>query len=476
MRLLHEDRAREYSFDLNRTKIIATIGPASHSQAIIKKLLLAGVTGFRMNFSHDQHVGHKQRIDWIRQASRMHDRPVSIIADLQGPKMRVGHLPNELKLKVGEIISLAPISSYRATGIIPTQHDLSKKVRPGHRIMLNDGRVRTVVRTIKGSMITAEVTGAGILSSNKSLNLPDTDMAGEVITEKDFQDIEFSIAAGVDYIALSFVQAAADIDGLRQRLKKSKSAAKIVAKIETESAVKNLEEIVKASDAVMVARGDLAVEVSPEAVPLVQREVTRLCMQHGKISIVATQMLASMTDSLEPTRAEVSDVATAVITGVDCLMLSEETAVGNFPTEAATMMARIIGYTERNLALRPDYPKPEEASRQSSISSAVMTLTHQVQAKAIVAETSSGGIARALAAQRPTIPIMMISPDRQVAQHLAIVYGGIVFHHSGKAYSGERATSWLQQRGVLKRGDIVVVVSGKKGVIGGSDTIRVRIV
>ncbi len=476
MRLLRIAKAREYSFDLNRTKIIATIGPATHSQQKIERLLLAGVNGWRMNFSHDVEASHKQRIEWIRQASRQHGRPVAIIADLQGPKMRLGDLPHELKIKVGETIRFAYDSDYQKTGIIPTQHDLSHKLQPGNRIMLNDGKVRTVVKDIKGKVIEAEVVGAGSLASNKSLNVPDTSLGGEVLTPKDLADINFSVKNGIDYIALSFVQAADDIKDLRQHLKKLKSSAKIIAKIETELAVKNLGGIIQVSDAVMVARGDLAVEVSPEAVPLIQREIIGLCMQYSKVSIVATQMLASMTEASEPTRAEVSDVATAVISGADAVMLSEETAIGQFPLEAVKMMVRVIGYTEKNLTFRPDYVRPEDPTLQSSVSSAVMTLANQIKAKAIVAETSSGGIARAVAANRPGVPVIMVSPDTRVAQQLAIVYSGVVFHHAGKPYSSERVAKWLKQRGVLKGGDVVVVASGKKGVIGGTDTIKVRVV
>jgi pyruvate kinase len=306
-----------------RTKIIATIGPASDTYEIIHDLIEAGVNGVRLNFSHGTHEERLVQIPWVRKASEAIGKPVAIIQDLQGPKVRLGDFDGMIPVKTGEELRFQLHSDYKATGIIPTQYDLSKKVQTGERLYLFDGKVRTTVTAIKGDIVHAKVENDGILVKRKGMNLPDTDFKGDILTEKDMADIKFGATQDIDYVALSFIQTAADIENLRRILQDLGSNAKIIAKVETKAAVDNIEAIVQAADAVMVARGDLAVETPAESVPVVQRQIIGLGQKYSTPTIVATQMLLSMVDMPEPTRAEVSDVATAVFIGADCVMLSD---------------------------------------------------------------------------------------------------------------------------------------------------------
>lgn len=461
-----------------RTKILATLGPATDSYEHVLTMLKSGVNGFRMNFSHGTHDEHARRIAWVRQASEEVGKPVAILQDLQGPKIRLGDFEGKITVETGDVVQFALHSDYEKTGIIPLQYDLSKKVKVGERIYLFDGKVRGIVNDVAGGVITVQIENNGYLVKRKGLNLPDTDFGGDIITEKDLADAAFGAKQDIDYVAMSFVQTAADIEKLREILKGHNSDAKIVAKIETQAAIEkeNLEAIVKASDGVMVARGDLAVEVSAEAVPIVQRRIIGLCQQYGKISIVATQMLASMVDSPDPTRAEVSDVANAVIIGADCVMLSDETAAGNYPLETVATMKRIILYTQKNAELRPIFYQEEIDDLQDAISSAVMTLSHQIKASAIVAQTKSGVTALSIASHRPNMPIVVVTSTPRVASQLALMYASKTFLREDEEGVGANLAQWLKDQSVFARGDRVVIVSGKQpGLIGGTDTIKVRV-
>ncbi len=461
--------------DFKRTKIVATVGPATHSKQAIYDMLVAGVNGFRLNFSHGNYEERDKQIMWIRQACRKYGKPAAIIQDLQGPKIRLGDFEGFISIKKGEHISFKYNCEYEEGGPIPTQFDLSKKVKRGERVYLYDGRLKTVVTSVQNDMVYAEAQNDGIVMKRKGINLPDTDFKGDVLTKKDKADIAYGAEQDIDYVAMSFVQTAKDIEKLRRILKNHNSSARIIAKIETRAAIDNLEEIVLASDAVMVARGDLAIETEPESVPITQRRIIGMCLEHQKVSIVATQMMASMMEEPEPTRAEVSDVATSVIIGADAVMLSDETANGKYPLETIRMMKQIILYTQKNNPLRPVFYKEEDESIQSAISSALITLAHQVNAKAIVAETSSGRTARNVASHRPAMPIFMVTQHDRVAQQLALVYGGKVFVRPVSDKQGSRLTQFLRTKNVLKKDDIVVISSGKyPGKVGGTDTIKVR--
>lgn len=460
-----------------RTKIIATIGPVTNTYETIHSLIKTGANGLRLNFSHGTETERDQQIKWIRKASLEYGKPVAIIQDLQGPKIRLGDFEGIINVAHGQNLSFGFKADYARSGIIPTQHDLSQHVKRGERLYLYDGKLRTTVISVKDGVVHVEAGNNGILIKRKGINLPDTNFEGDIITAKDRKDIAYGSSKDIDWVALSFVQSAQDVEHLRTILKGYGSKAKIIAKIETPAAVENIEEIIRASDAVMIARGDMAIETSPESVPIAQRNIISLGLRYAKPTIVATQMLGSMTEFPEPTRAEVSDVATAVILGTDCVMLSDETANGRYPIESVEFMKRVIRYTEVNNPVVVDYPNaPHEHSRQSAVSSAVIELANNVGARAIVAETKSGATAMQIASFRPTIPIIAVTSDKRTAQQLSIVYDTKSYVRPADNYAATKLTNWLKDNKVLKQGDIVVTASGQHpGVVGTTDTIKVRI-
>jgi pyruvate kinase len=462
--------------NFKRTKIIATVGPSTNSYESILGLLKAGANGIRLNFSHGTHEERTQQIKWIRKASREYGKPVAIIQDLQGPKIRLGDFDGVVNVKKGQTLSFAYKADYEASGRLPTQYDLAKKVRRGERIFLYDGKVRTTVTSVREGVVHVEAQNDGILIKRKGMNLPDTDFGGDIITAKDKADLVYGSAQDLDYVALSFVQSAADIKKLRDLLRNMNSGAKVIAKVETRAAVENVDEIVQASDVVMIARGDLAVETPAESVPIVQRQIIGLGQRYATPTIVATHMLASMTADPEPTRAEVSDIATAVIVGADCVMLSDETASGNYPLEAVETMKRVILYTESHTPLEVSFPGNEARSRQLAVSTAILSLAESIAAKAIVAETKSGATAGQIAALRSAIPLIAVTNDTRVAQQLAIMYGVKSYVRPIDKLAATKLTNWLQQNKVLKKGDVVVTASGRyPGVVGTTDTIKVRV-
>jgi pyruvate kinase len=460
-----------------RTKIIATVGPSTDSYDKIFELIRAGANGLRLNFSHGTHEGRSRQIKWIRKASKEYGKPVAIIQDLQGPKIRLGDFEGIVNVAEGQSLSFKYKADHERSGVLPTQYDLSKKVKRGERLYLYDGKVRTTVTSVIDGTVHARAENAGILIKRKGINLPDTDFGGDIITKKDKEDIAFGSTHDIDYVALSFVQHPEDIRKIRTLLRNLGSSAKIIAKIETKSAIDNLEAIVEETDAVMIARGDLAIETEAESVPIVQRRIIGLGMHHGKPTIVATQMLATMTELPEPTRAEVSDVATAAILGTDTVMLSDETANGQYPIQAVEVMKRVILYTQSNSPLKVSFPEYEfEHTRQSAICEALIRLADNLKAKAIVAETKSGATALQIACRRPTQPLITVTSDARVAQQLAIVYGTKSYVRPDDAQAASKLTDWLRLNKVLNKGDMVVTASGKyPGAVGTTDTIKVRV-
>ncbi len=464
-----------------RAKILATVGPATNSYDMILDLLKSGVNGFRLNFSHGTFEERDQQIDWIRQASKEYvGKPVAIVEDLQGPKIRLGEFEGTINVATDDLWTLVyeklPLDNARE---LPVQYDLSKKVRVGERLYIFDGKVRTQVTKVLPGKVTVRIENDGILMQRKGINLPDTDFGGDIITPKDLKDIEFGATKDIDYVALSFIQTADDVRHLKKLLEKHGSTAKVIAKVETQAAIReeNLEAIVMESDAVMVARGDLAVETSPEIVPIVQRQIIKLCQKHGKISIVATQMLASMQLNPEPTRAEVSDVANAIMFGADCVMLSDETANGRYPIETVATMKRVIMYTQQQEPVAPLLYREQNHSMQDSISSAAVTLAQQIGAQAIVCETKSGATALSIASHRPSIPIISVASVPRVAQQLCLMYANKSYLQPDQANAGLKLAQELAEEGLLERGKPVVMVSGRQpGLTGGTDTIKVRII
>lgn len=460
-----------------KTKIIATIGPSTNTYAWIKEVIKTGANGLRLNFSHGTHEERIDQIKWIRKASDELNKPVAIIQDIQGPKIRLGDFDGVVTVQEGQTLALKYDADYERSGYLPTQYDLTKKVKRGERVLLYDGKIKTIVTSVKEGVVYVRAENEGILIKRKGINLPDTDFGGDVITIKDKQDLSFGSTVGIDYVALSFVQTAKDVEKLRKILKNLGSKAKIIAKIETAAALDNLEEIIDAADVVMVARGDLAIETLHETVPVVQRNIIRLGIKHRKPIIVATHMMASMMDSPEPTRAEVSDVATAVLVGADCVMLSDETAAGKYPIEAIKMMKRIILHTEENEQLKVKHKFDSEVvpNKQQAICEAIINLAETVNAIAIVAETASGSTAIEISARRPSSPIIAVTADKLVANQLSIIFGIKSYLRPLDPKAATKLTNWMQSTKILKKGDIVVTASGKyPGVVGATDTIKIR--
>jgi len=404
---------------------------------------------------------------------------VAIIADLQGPKIRLGDFEGVINVQEGQSLRIGYKADYERDNIIPMQYDLSKKVKRGERLFIYDGKVKTIVTSVKDGIVHVRVENDGILIKRKGINLPDTDFGGDVITKKDREDLAFVSTQDVDYVAQSFVQSAADVIGLRKIMKNLNMSAKIIVKVETRAAVENMEEIVDATDVIMIARGDLAVETPPESVPIIQRKLIGMGIRHAKPTIVATQMLFSMTEAPEPTRAEVSDVATAVLVGADCVMLSDETANGRYPIEAISVMKRVILYTEKNAPVKPmfiDDMVNNVFTRQQAISAAVLRLANDIRADAIVAETRSGATALQISSKRADIPLIAVTSDTRVAQQLAIVYACKSYVRPDDPLAAVKLTNWLHTNKVLGKGDVIVSCSGQyPGVVGTTDTIKVRV-
>jgi pyruvate kinase len=375
---------------MTRTRIVATLGPASSDEPVLRDLLAAGVNVFRLNFSHGNHAEHGQRIARIRSLAA--GRPVAILQDLCGPKLR---LAQPVRGQPGEVVEIA----------------LPASVRPGDPVLLADGLMQLEVLDAGH----ARVVVGGDMPAGKGINLPSSRLDDvPSLTDKDRDDLRFGVQQGVDYVALSFVRRAADLAEVKA------SGLPVIAKIEKAAAVENMEEIVRAADGVMVARGDLGVEIPIERVPLVQKQLIHLCNREGKPVITATQMLRSMVDSRLPTRAEATDVANAVLDGTDAVMLSEETAVGRYPVEAVKMMGRILGAVEPTLPPRSGIGGPTVAP---CMANAACTLAEQLSAAAIVVVTRSGFTARQVARHRPRVPVVVVTSDEVVRRRLALVWG-----------------------------------------------------
>jgi pyruvate kinase len=461
-----------------RTKIVATIGPASWAYECMEELMAEGTNCFRMNFSHGTYEEYLEVIKNARRAQQKLDKPIALLQDLQGPKIRVGSLPSDgLPMVRGAAVKFKSGADYDKNGIIPLQYDFTDKVKAGQSMHLRDGLIEVKIDKIERRQIEATVTVPGILYSNQGINLPDADFGGDILTDKDIRDIRWGAEQDVDYVALSFVQTAADIIGLKDRLNKLKSAAKVIAKIETKAAVSNLEEIIQAADGVMVARGDLAIETRPEAVPVIQDRIVALARRHQKVVIVATQMLESMTQAPQPTRAEVSDVARAVMGGADAVMLSGETASGNFPVQTVAMMKRIIRYTEGSMPVELHINFNDHATRANAISAAAIILARQVGAKAIIAETTSGQTARNLASFRPPMPIVMVTHNQRVYQQMAVVWGGKAYLSKSMIGASQHVIRELKKAGNVAPGDSIVIASGNQpGISGGTNNVQVLVV
>jgi len=467
---------------IRRTKIVATLGPATASPAGITALLEAGANVIRINASHGS---AEQRGAWMRQTREAAERlalPVAVLVDLRGPRIRVGALREPRALVPGETIVFAPEATATADEVPTTYDDLARDVRPGTRILLDDGLLSVEVTQVAGLRVEARVVDGGTLSPRKGMNLPDVQVSAPALTPKDRQDVAHAVEHAADYVALSFVRRAEDLAELRALLP---PAIRVVAKIEKAIALEGLSQIVAACDAVMVARGDLGVELPFEQVPLVQKRLIREANRHGRPVITATQMLESMVHHPRPTRAEASDVANAILDGTDAVMLSAETAVGDYPVEAVRAMHRIIGEMERQPGgveeHRMDPMGPESAvTVEDAIALGTHAVARMLKTPLIVTLTKSGFTARKVAATRPPVPILGITTEPVTYRQLALVWGVVpvlVDHVPGYDAMLEVVRDLILRRGYARAGDRIVMTAGVPWEVAGStNLIKVEVV
>jgi len=409
---------------IHRTKIVATIGPASDSTEILRKMLLAGVNVARLNFSHGNYGDHAERIGRLRATAEELDLPLMLLQDLQGPKIRVGDLPDAgILLKDGQSLTLVPIADYagqpNTVGI--DYPYVAQEAEAGTQVLLDDGLLELRVESVAGNSVLCKVIEGGLLKSHKGVNFPTLNLRLPSMTEKDKRDLDFGIEQGVDLISLSFVRKPEDIQQLKALLKEKGAQIPVLAKLEKPQAIANLEAIVDECDAIMVARGDLGVEMSPEKVPLIQKRIIHLCNQKGIPVITATQMLDSMIHNPRPTRAEASDVANAIIDGTDAVMLSGESAVGDYPVESVKMLARIATEVEPSIQF-VNYP-PNRTGDADSISEALHAIDDTMDLQCIVAFTETGYTAYLASEERPKAPIVAYTPDPKVYRRLSLYWG-----------------------------------------------------
>jgi pyruvate kinase len=460
-------------------KIVATLGPASSSEELIRALFVAGVDVFRLNFSHGTANEHRTRCQTARRIGREFGRPVGILADLQGPKLRVGRFAQgAVHLEAGERfrLDLDPTEGNVRRVNLPHPEIFTALERDA-TLLLDDGKLQLKVESFGPDHAVTRVVVGGRLSDHKGLNVPGVVLPISPLTEKDREDLTTALAMGVDWVALSFVQRPEDVDDARKLIG---GKAMVLSKLEKPAAIDRLDAIVKHSDAVMVARGDLGVELPPERVPILQRTIVRTCRHAGKPVIVATQMLESMTTNPVPTRAEASDVATAIFQGVDAVMLSAESASGNYPVEAVTMMDRIIKEVEGDAHYRMQLDANQEAARPNpadAVCAALRQTAHIVSAKATIAYTSSGFSAMRAARERPEAPILSLTPNAQTAARMALVWG-LHSVHTAEVQDvnsmTDLACNAALREGFAAAGDYVVIAAGVPfGQSGTTNLLRI---
>jgi pyruvate kinase len=452
-----------------RTKIVTTVGPATRARDAIHALLDLGADVLRINMAHGRHEEHADVIRWAREACADGDKPLAILADLAGPKIRIGSLPEPVQLRDKGAVTLVPEGTEQGEELPTTYPQLAQDVSRGNRILLDDGLMELRVTEVKGDSVVCSIVRGGLLKQNKGINLPGVRVSAPSLTEKDLVDLEFAIEQDVDYIGLSFVQRAEDVTDLRRRLPKGPL---IVAKIEKDVALENIEKILVETDAVMVARGDLGVELPFEQVPIAQKRIIQLANLYGRPVITATQMLESMIENPRPTRAEASDVANALFDGTDAVMLSGETAAGKYPFLAVEAMARIAGEIERTAAFEegPKYDIPISTNlrigatpTEHAIAAATVEAVRLLGAPAVVTFTRSGASARLVSSYRPPVPILGVCNDERTWRQLALVWGVFPALYDGEpTYEDmlEFARRQLLAQRIAKKGQRILVTAG----------------
>jgi pyruvate kinase len=467
-----------------RTKIVATLGPASSTKESIVALMEAGVNVFRLNFSHGSRETHRANIEMIRSESERLGLSVGVLQDLQGPKIRAGTFEEgRVLLEVGNRFDLtceddSPGDQNRV-GV--TYKGLCNDVKIGDALLLDDGRLALRVTALRGPVIETEVTLGGVLSNNKGINIPGADLSIPALTDKDVEDLLFGAELDVDWVAISFVRSRDDLLLARHYLARAGSNAKLMAKIEKPGAVQRFDEILSEVDGVMVARGDLGVEMPPERVPLIQKRLVRACVEAGKPVVTATQMLESMIQNPTPTRAEASDVANAIYDGTDAIMLSAETAVGSYPLDAVRMMDRIARSVEADESyqtnMREHYPKPDDTTADA-VSLGACQMAFNLNANLIVTFTSSGTTALRVSRNRPAAPILAITPSLRAYRQLSVVWG-VMSHRSDEIHSTDEmvtvAIKAIRDRGMALAESRFVITAGVPfGMRGTTNLIRVE--
>jgi pyruvate kinase len=446
-----------------RTKIVCTLGPSTANRDTLRSLMEAGLNVARLNFSHGTHEQHAKTVELVRSTAAELERPIAILGDLQGPRIRIGDLATPRTVEDGQDVVLVAGEDASGDELPTTYEHLCDDVKVGDRILIDDGLIELVALEVQAPRVKARVLHGGTIKSHKGMNLPGVAVSAPSITEKDWADVEFAVAHNLDYLALSFVRRAADIAELREKIPKEML---VVAKIEKDSALENIESICRASDAVMVARGDLGVELPFEEVPIAQKRIIALCNQLGRPVITATQMLESMITHPRPTRAEASDVANAILDGTDAVMLSAETAAGQYPRLAVEAMSRIIVEIEKHprIAGADDREVRESAvSTEHAIAAAATSAVRSLAAPALIVFTKSGFSARVVASHRPGVPILVLTDQERTYRQLALVWGVIpclVPHCDSYWDMVKLALAAVRARGLARAGDRVVVTAG----------------
>jgi pyruvate kinase len=458
-----------------RTKIVATIGPASNDEAVLEALVGAGMDGVRLNFSHGTHADHELSATRARSVQERVGRPLALIADLQGPKIRIGDLAAAVDLEVGDSVVVAGEEDCGSDDLPVAPAVLASVLESGDEVLIDDGHVRLRVERMEGGRAVCEVVTGGLVEPHKGVNVPGVPLPVPSLTQKDLADLEFALELGVDYVALSFVRSHTDVAALKTRIEEAGSLAWVIAKIELKEAVVQLESILDVTDAVMIARGDLGVEIGAAEVPLLQKQIIIGALERGKPAITATQMLETMIHRPEPTRAEASDVANAILDGSSALMLSAETAVGDYPVEAVETMARIARAVEPSLGYRHQLPSAlEEPTVGRAMSNAACDLAEALGAKAILVPTFTGRTASAVARLRPRRPVVALTHIAESRQHMAIEWGVTPLEIPQVTDVEELwriSIDAAREAGVVELGDRVVLTAGTAVNIPGSTNV-----
>jgi pyruvate kinase len=469
--------------DFRHSKIVCTIGPASRSPRMIARLLRAGMDVARLNFSHGTHEEHARNIALLRTASKEFEKPIAILADLQGPKIRTGALAGgtPVQLRTGQRFTITTLRvPGDSTRVSTTFRPLPKEVHRSDRILLSDGLIELRVVQVRGPEVICEVVNGGALGEHKGINLPGVKLRVPALTAKDREDLAFALAHGADYIAVSFVRRPEDVQLAKTLIRRAGKDTPVIAKIEKPEAIENLEGILRAADGVMVARGDLGVEMSPERVPVAQKEIIARAREFRRPVITATQMLESMTENPRPTRAEASDVANAIFDGSDAVMLSAETATGKYPVEAVSMMARIIDEAEASMH---EFPRPVAQERlkvAETVAELVCHASRELHMKLIAVFTHSGFTARLVSRYRPMVPIIAFSPEAETRRRMALIWGVMPKNIKDPrkidtlaAVAEER----LLEEGLVRKGDVIGIVAGMPmGIRGSTNFMKFHVI